>query len=70
MTIEIDIIGESYSTDDRPVIAISTASAINNNYRLSDDVNYMKPETVNKLADFVLPPRAGPQEAVDEVNIY
>jgi hypothetical protein len=64
---KIDIVGEAYNTDNKPVVAISYGVASNAKYNLPDDAGFMKPEMVNKLAEVVLPPALGPLEPVDEV---
>jgi len=65
---KLDIVGEAYNTDNKPVVAISYGVG-SNPYTLRNDVGFMKPEMVIKLAEVILPPAPGPQEAVDEVNL-
>ena len=64
---KIDIIGEAYNTDNKPVVAVAYGAANNSNYQLRDDTGYIKPEMVMKLAEQVRPPLPGPLEAVNEV---
>ncbi len=66
---KIDIVGEAYNTDNKPVVAVSYGVAHNNAYTLRDEAGFMKPEMVIKLADVILPPAPGPMEAADEVFI-
>jgi hypothetical protein len=62
------VVGEAYNTDNKPVVAVSYGVASNGGYTLKDNVNYLKPEMVMKLADEIRPPQLGPLEAVNEVN--
>jgi hypothetical protein len=64
---ELDVIGEAYNTDSRPVEAIAYGvmkEAVN---PLADNPEFIKPEMVIKLPEVHLPPVPGPLEAVDEV---
>ncbi len=65
---KIDIVGEAYNTDNKPVVAVSYGVASNGGYSLKDDAGYVKPEMVLKIADVVKPPMPGPLEAVSEVS--
>lgn len=67
--IEIDVIGEAYNTDSKPVVAISYGVASNAKYTINENngVNYIKPEMVSSIPDVIPPPKPGPLEAVDEV---
>ena len=65
---KIDIIGEAFNTDNKPVVAVSYGVAGTGGYALKEGVNYMKPEMVMKIADEVRPPLPGPLEAVSEVS--
>jgi hypothetical protein len=64
---KMDIVGEAYNTDNKPVVAVSYGVASNGGYSLRDDAGYVKPEMVMKLAEVVKPPMPGPLEAVSEV---
>lgn len=67
---KIDVVGEAYNTDGRPVVAVSYGVANNRAYTLpGDGAGFMKPEMVVKLADVIVPPKPGPKEAVEEVNL-
>ena len=66
----LDIIGESYNTDSKPVVAISYAPASNKAYTLPDNANYIKPEMISRLPDVINPPKIGPLEPVEEVNFF
>jgi hypothetical protein len=65
---KMDIIGEAYNTDNKPVVAVAYGVASRGPYTLPDNAEYMKPEMVAKLAEAVLPPALGPLEPVDEVK--
>ena len=67
---KIDVVGEAYNTDNKPVVAVSYGVASNGGYSLKDESGFMKPEMVMKLADEVKLPMPGPLEAVNEVSIY
>ncbi len=67
---KIDVVGEAYNTDSKPVVAVSYGVANNRAYTLpGDGAGFMKPEMVVKLSEVIVPPKPGPKEAVDEVNI-
>ena len=65
---KIDVIGEAFNTDNKPVVAVSYGVANNSNYKLRDDTGYIKPEMVMKLSEQVRPPLPGPLEPVNEVR--
>lgn len=65
---KIDIVGEAYNTDTKPVVAVSYGVASNGGYSLKDEAGFVKPEMVMKLADEVKPPMKGPLEAANEVR--
>lgn len=67
--LEIDIIGEAFNTDNKPVVAISYGVGNNAKYTVPDalGVNFIKPEMVTNIPDVIPPPLPGPLEAVDEV---
>ena len=65
---KIDIVGEAFNTDNKPVVAVSYGVANNSNYKLRDDTGYIKPEMVMKLSEQVRPPLPGPLEPVNEVR--
>ena len=67
---KIDIVGEAYNTDNKPVVAVSYGVASNGGYSIKDEAGFVKPEMVMKLADEVKPPRQGPLEAVNEVRYF
>ena len=66
---KIDIVGEAFNTDNKPVVAVAYATASNGGYSLKEGVSYMKPEMVGKLSEQIRPPMPGPLEAVNEVSI-
>ncbi len=68
--IEIDVIGEAYNNDNKPVEAVAYGDAVKNTYNLPDDANYVKPETVIQLPEVIKAPRPGPLEAADEVLLF
>jgi molybdopterin-guanine dinucleotide biosynthesis protein A len=70
--LEIDIIGEAFNMDSKPVVAISYGVASNAKYTINENngVNYIKPEMVSNIPDIIPPPKQGPLEAVDEVLNY
>lgn len=64
---KIDIVGEAFNTDNKPVVAVSYGVAGNGGYVERAGVNYMKPEMVIKISDQIRPPTQGPLEAIDEI---
>ena len=66
---KMDIIGEAFNTDNKPVVAVSYGVAGTGGYVLREGISYMKPEMVMKIAEEVRPPIPGPLEAVNEVSI-
>ena len=67
--LELDIVGESFNTDNKPVNAISYGVANTAKYTLPENQNFIKPEMVSNIPDVIPPPKPGPLEAIDEVNI-
>ena len=66
----MDIVGESFNTDNKPVIAVAYADASNKAYTLPDNASFIKPEMVIRLPENINPPQAGPLEPVEEVIFY
>ena len=66
---KIDIVGEAFNSDNKPVVAVAYAVASNGGYSLKEGVTYRKPEMVGKLSEQIRPPMPGPLEAVSEVSI-
>jgi hypothetical protein len=65
---DLDIIGEAFNTDNKPVVAISYGVGNTGKYTLPENVSFMKPEMVTSIPDVIPPPKPGPLEAVDEVK--
>jgi hypothetical protein len=63
----MDVIGEAFNTDSKPVQAVAYADAVRNIYTIPENANYVKPEMVIQLPEVHLPPKPGPLEAVEEV---
>ena len=66
----MDVIGEAFNTDSKPVEAVAYGNAVRNIYTIPDNANYVKPEMVVQLPEVHLLPKPGPLEAVDEVYEY
>ena len=64
---KLDIIGEAYNTDNKPVVAVTYGVANNKGYSLPDSTGYVQPEMVVKIAEQVRLAAPGPLEAVEEV---
>lgn len=69
--IELDIIGEVFSNESRPVVAVSYSAPTRGTIPVvvPVGVNLNTPQMVMQLPDVVLPPRPGPYEVVNEVNL-
>merc|ERR1719362_1544647 len=63
----LDIVGEAFNTDNKPVVAISYGVANTGKYTYPQGQSFMKPEMVVSIPDVIPPPKPGPLEAIDEI---
>jgi hypothetical protein len=66
----LDVVGEAFNTDSKPVEAVAYGNAVRNQYTIPDSANYVKPEMVVMLPEVHFAPKPGPLEPVDEVSYY
>merc|ERR1712032_434124 len=64
---KLDIVGEAFNTDNKPVVAISYGVANTAKYVLPQGETFIKPEMISAIPDVIPPPKPGPLEPIDEV---